>query len=109
LEAFKAMSKEIIVFTKKIPSVPSVPETREDFCIGCGTCVRVCPVKDVNELVKEEVLPGVEAAIGEIPRSKREKMVSVDHGDTCTLAEFCIKCRRCVEECPVDARTFQTT
>ncbi|MDI6704335.1 MAG: 4Fe-4S binding protein [bacterium] len=90
----------------KVPTEPKVPKTNEDLCIGCSVCVKICPVKDVISLVKEPVLEGVFSVIAEIPKDKMDIKVAIGDGKTCSLPEFCIRCRRCVEECPTDARTF---
>lgn len=100
------MSRLVMLNQLQIPVEPKVPQTNEDFCIGCGVCVKVCPVEGVNMLVKEPVLEGVFAALGEIPLPKRDIEVAIIPSGTCSLAEFCIKCRRCVIECPTEARTF---
>lgn len=99
------MSQKIIRKEVTIPKEPKVPETIEEFCIGCNVCVKVCPVKEVNKLVKESLLGGIFSAIAEIPSDKRNVNVSTPSG-TCSLPEFCVQCRKCVEECPADARTF---
>ena len=57
-------------------------------------------------LVKEPVLEGVFTARVEIPQPKRDSKVAVIPSGTCTPAESCIKCQRCVTECPTGARTF---
>lgn len=54
------------------------PITREELCIRCGICAKVCPTAAIE---------------GDIPRS---------------LAERCIKCCACVKECPLEARVFDT-
>jgi ferredoxin len=100
------MDRMIVIETKKPPSGPSIPRTREEFCIGCGVCEKVCPVKDVNEIVSEEVLGGVVSTIVEVPKTKREMKVAVEGGSV-ELLQFCIRCRRCVDECPADARIFE--
>ena len=100
------MAQKIVFKEVTFPEEPKVPETLEEFCIGCNICVKVCPVKDVNISVKEELLEGVFSVIAEIPLPKRDIEVAVLPSGTCPLAEFCIRCRKCVEECPADARTF---
>jgi len=100
------MSGVVILNQLQIPVEPKVPQTNEDFCIGCGVCVKVCPIEGINMLVKETVLEGVFAVRGEIPLPKRDIEVAMIPSGTCPLAEFCIKCRRCVTECPTGARTF---
>lgn len=100
------MSELVILRRLEIPPEPKVPETNENLCIGCGVCVKVCPVEGINMLAKEEVLEGVISARAEIPLPKREAKVAITPSETCPLPEFCIRCRRCVEECPANARTF---
>jgi len=100
------MTEKIIRKEVAVPREPKVPETIEEFCIGCNICVKVCPVKDVNISVKEPLLEGVFSVIAEIPLDKMGAKVAITSSETCTLPEFCIKCQRCVEECPTDARTF---
>ena len=86
------MPELVVIRQPEIPTEPKVPKTKEDFCIGCGVCVKVCP-KGINILVKKPVLEGVMAVVA----------VTAQTSD---LAEFCIRCRKCVEECPAEARTF---
>lgn len=100
------MGSLVIIEKDEVPCQPKVPKTDEDLCIGCGVCVKVCPVKDINELVKEPVLDGVVSIIAEIPKDKENTRVVIEEGKTCSLAEFCITCCRCVQECPADARSF---
>lgn len=97
---------DVIVRKGVISKEPKVPETVEEFCIGCNVCVKVCPVEGINELVKEPILEGVFSAIAQIPPHKREAKVTINSSKVYTLAEFCIKCKKCVEECPADARKF---
>lgn len=54
------------------------PVTREELCIRCGICAKVCPTAAIK---------------GDMPYS---------------LPERCIKCCACVKECPLEARVFDT-
>lgn len=58
------------------------PEVDREKCIGCGTCVSVCPM-GVFELQEVE-----------------GKMVAVP-----VKAESCVACRACEGQCPVGAIT----
>lgn len=98
---------KLIAIEEKLPEKPKIPpEVNEDFCIGCGVCVKVCPV-EVVKLVDEDILEGVIAS-----RAKNESLpsrmvkVAITLFKTGILPEICVKCRRCVEECPADARAF---
>ena len=101
------MTQAIILYKMEVPTEAKVPRTNEEFCIGCGVCVRVCPIEGVIKLVEEEVLPGVIVAKAGMPVSVEEIMVSIAPSVTCPLPEYCVNCRKCVEECPSGARTFQ--
>ncbi len=100
----KEISKVVEELRNSVLIIP--PEVDEDFCIGCGICVKVCPV-EVIKLESENILDGVMAS-----RAKNESLpkrmvkVALILFKTHSLPEICIKCRRCVEECPTDARTF---
>lgn len=65
-------------YKEKGAATLQTPVTREELCIRCGICAKVCPTAAIE---------------GELPRSK---------------AELCIKCCACVKECPVEARVFDT-
>lgn len=96
---------KIITIEERIAEEPRIPpEVNEDFCIGCGVCVKVCPV-EVIKLEDEEVLEGVIASQARNESlSKRMTKVALEFFKT--DSEICVECRRCVEECPTDARTF---
>lgn len=100
------MSRLLVLDRFNLPEQPQIPRTDEEFCIGCGVCVKVCPVEGVNLLVKEPVGEGLFAVRADIPPSSRDTMVAVWPHETCSLAEFCIKCGKCVAECPTGARSF---
>ncbi len=99
--------KLISIEEGKIPEKPKIPpEVTEDFCIGCGVCAKVCPI-EVIKLEGEDILEGVVAS-----RAKNESLpkrmvkVALILFKTQSLPQICVECRRCVEECPADARTF---
>ena len=54
-------------------------------CVGCNSCVRVCPVGDANRIVKDE--NGV-------------LTIEID-------TDKCIKCGACVKACGHGARVFE--
>lgn len=96
-----------VIVEEKLPEEPKIPpEVNDDFCIGCGVCEKVCPV-EVIKLVNEDILEGVIAS-----RAKNESLpkrmvkVALILFKTHSLPQICVECRRCVEECPADARTL---
>lgn len=52
------------------------PKTREDLCVGCGLCARLCP------------------------------MGSIDPEQVSQVTGVCIKCCACVKSCPVGAKYY---
>lgn len=100
------MTKLIIRERVTLPSEPRTPKVSEELCIGCGVCARICPVPGVIKLSEEEILPGITTIIAGTPTSPSEIQVARDSSETYTLPEYCIECRRCVEECPADAMSF---
>lgn len=100
------MTQKIILKEVEVPRGPKVPEVIEEFCIGCGVCVKVCPIEIIG-LENEYVLEGVVASRTK-NKSLPDRMVKVALTlfKTGSLPEICVKCKRCVEECPADARTF---
>lgn len=100
------MTKLIIRERETVPNKPTAPKVSEELCIGCGVCARVCPVPGVIRLSEEEVLPGITMVIAGTPASPGEVQVAGDSSKVYSLPEYCIECRRCVEECPADAMSF---
>lgn len=54
----------------------ATPKTREELCIHCGACAKLCP------------------------------MGSIDKEDTARITGICIKCQSCVRNCPKHAKYF---
>lgn len=100
------MPQVMILHKPEVPTEAKVPRVREEICIGCSVCVKVCPVEGVIKLVEEEVLPGVIVTKAGMLVSAGQIKVAIGPFETCPLPEYCITCRRCVDECPTEARTF---
>jgi hydrogenase-4 component H len=72
-------------YTTKFPAKPDteseayrgMPRYNEDVCVGCGTCVQVCPSFAI-ELVDD--------------KEKKSRTLRVDYGS-------CIQCGQCQEKC----------
>ncbi len=72
-------------YTTKFPAKPDMesaayrgmPRYNEDVCVGCGTCVQVCPSSAI-ELVDD--------------KEKKLRTLRVDYGS-------CIQCGQCQEKC----------
>ena len=58
---------------------------KEEKCIGCNACIRVCPVHEANRAV--------------IGRDGGHSVISVD-------SDMCISCGECVRHCEHGARSF---
>lgn len=85
-----------------IDLTPKIPRTEESLCIGCGVCLAICPVKGLLRLSREEIIPGVE--IWKVGMPPDSEAITLETGES--LPQYCIKCRRCVEECPSGAKYF---
>ncbi len=58
---------------------------KEENCIGCNACIRVCPVHDAN--------------VAKLSEDGRHSVITID-------PEKCIGCGECVRGCKHDARTY---
>ena len=54
-------------------------------CVGCNSCVRACPMGDVNRIVKDD---------------NGNLVIEIDENK-------CIKCGACIDACSHHARTFE--
>ena len=54
-------------------------------CVGCNSCVRACPMGDVNRIVKDD---------------NGKLVIEIDENK-------CIKCGACIDACSHHARTFE--
>jgi len=66
-------------------------EVERDECIGCESCVPVCPVEAISMVglaqIDQELCIQCRACVG---------LAQIDQ-------ELCIQCRACVDICPVEA------
>ncbi|MFP4169762.1 MAG: 4Fe-4S binding protein [Methanomassiliicoccales archaeon] len=69
----------------RLQDVKDVPRLKEELCIGCGRCKKVCPM-DCVEMVE----------VGKNKKGKPIKRPRFDYSE-------CIGCENCLEACPKDA------
>lgn len=100
------IAKKLILSRIQAPAKPAIPMIDEEYCIGCGICIKVCPVEGLNKLVDEYILEGVKISIAQIQESAAATKIAISPTQTIPIPEYCISCRRCVEECPTEARIF---
>ena len=65
-------------YESKLKSMPFAPVTKDDICLTCGTCAKVCP----NEAISI-------------------------NGRVTTIMERCICCCACIKNCPSGARLWE--
>lgn len=71
-------------------------------CIGCGTCIHVCPVKAINRVdeitgEQQKVMPTGQDKSNDAPTG----FISIDQ-------KLCNQCGLCVEACPPQALVFDS-
>lgn len=86
---------EVCPFDAMEMSENGLPVVREEKCTGCGKCVEACP-RDIIVLAPEE--NGVHIRCRSLAKGKEVRLV-------CQVG--CIACRRCEKECPVNAITVE--
>ncbi|MGQ1948776.1 4Fe-4S binding protein [Geofilum sp. OHC36d9] len=69
------VADKAVTVTKSHPAKEDFPVVDAEVCIGCGTCIKACPMKAI---------------------SFKDSVAWIN-------AEMCRNCRKCVSVCPVDA------
>lgn len=74
-----------------------LPKIDKEKCTGCGACAKTCPHKLLKKVEKEVKAP---MALCSCVSDKKPDVVK-----NCSMS--CIKCSKCVRECPVQAITME--
>ena len=125
---FDARAKEEIVCAPD--RFKGTPKVKEEYCIGCGACIRVCPTPGAIKLIRKEekavpmvnekacircgfcgeICPTKSIKVGLMAEETAELVKLIPHELIYSIDEsFCVACGRCVEVCPTKAIEMDDT